>query len=150
MLCKWQYYLYVEHVSVVELPNCNNAGRQEGVICPSKHRSAEWGDVATGIKLISMRAGISTAEPSASHPTLLPPHFSCESRGHYHWRRKRKKDSHQHRGSGQAVTPGACQILLHNMYTLLGLCSSRLEADFHMVMPFRVLSEQQSGACVGE
>lgn len=94
MLCKWQYYLYVEHVSFVELLNCNNAGRQKGVICPSKHSSAEWGDVATGIKLISIRAGISMAEPSASHPTLLPPsHFSCDSRGHYHWTRKREKDS---------------------------------------------------------
>lgn len=41
MLCKWQYYLYVEHVSFVELLNCNNAGRQKGVICPSKHSSAE-------------------------------------------------------------------------------------------------------------
>jgi len=61
-----------------------------------------------------------------------------------------KRNSHQHRDLGQAVTPGACQSLLHNMYTLLGLYSSRLKADFHMVMPLRVLSEQQSGACVGE
>lgn len=60
------------------------------------------------------------------------------------------KRTHQHGDLGQAVTPGACQSLLHNMYTLLGLCSSRLEADFHMVMSLRVLSEQQSGACVGE
>lgn len=103
--------------------------------------------MATGIKLISVKASISKAEPLASHPTLLPlSHLSCDSRGHYHRKRRWEKDSHQHEDLVQAVTPGACQSLLHNMFTLLGLCSPRLEADFHMEMPVRVPSEQQSGA----
>jgi len=49
--------------------------------------------MATGVKLISIRASISMAKPLASHLTLLPPsRFYCDSRWHYHWRRKWKKE----------------------------------------------------------
>lgn len=139
--------LFICRMSFVELLNCSTAGRPEGRYLPLSREVQKWGDVATGIKLISVKASISVAEPSASHPTLVPlSRFSCDSRGHYHGKRRWEKDSQQHGDLVRAVTPGACQSLLHNMYTLLGLCSPRLGADFHLEMPVRVPSEQQSRA----